>query len=95
MVHNNVHTVFVYCLLSSYFGEFMDEGGETGFVNMLSIDSFKEKMKKEIAAWRILDEQSRLINQNKKLLGKGRDQNIMHLIGNNRRLMLEAAGKLE
>ena len=31
------------------FGEFMDEGGETGFVNMLSIDSFKEKMKKEIA----------------------------------------------
>jgi len=32
-----------------YFGEFMDEGGETGFVNMLSIDSFKEKMKKELA----------------------------------------------
>jgi N12 class adenine-specific DNA methylase len=30
------------------FKEFMDEGGETGFVNMLSIDSFKEKMKKEI-----------------------------------------------
>ena len=25
------------------FCEFMDEGGETGFVNMLSIDSFKEK----------------------------------------------------
>ncbi len=31
-----------------YFKEFMDEGGETGFVNMLSVDSFKEKMKKEI-----------------------------------------------
>ena len=31
------------------FKEFMDEGGETGFVNMLSVDSFKEKMKKEIA----------------------------------------------
>ena len=30
------------------FGEFMDEGGETGFVNMLSIDSFKERMEKEI-----------------------------------------------
>ena len=30
------------------FGEFMDEGGETGFVNMLSVDSFKEKMQKEI-----------------------------------------------
>ena len=30
------------------FKEFMNEGGETGFVNMLSIDSFKEKMKKEI-----------------------------------------------
>lgn len=30
------------------FGEFMDEGGETGFVNMLSIDSFKERMNKEI-----------------------------------------------
>ena len=30
------------------FGEFMDEGGETGFVNMLSIDSFKERMQKEI-----------------------------------------------
>lgn len=32
-----------------YFKEFMDEGGETGFVNMLSVDSFKEKMQKEIA----------------------------------------------
>lgn len=31
------------------FKEFMDEGGETGFVNMLSVDSFKEKMNKEIA----------------------------------------------
>jgi hypothetical protein len=31
-----------------YFQEFMDEGGETGFVNMLSVDSFKEKMQKEI-----------------------------------------------
>lgn len=31
------------------FKEFMNEGGETGFVNMLSVDSFKEKMKKEIA----------------------------------------------
>lgn len=31
-----------------YFKEFMDEGGETGFVNMLSVDSFKEKMQKEI-----------------------------------------------
>ena len=31
-----------------YFKEFMDEGGETGFVNMLSIDSFKAKMQKEI-----------------------------------------------
>ena len=31
-----------------YFKEFMDEGGETGFVNMLSIESFKEKMQKEI-----------------------------------------------
>ena len=31
------------------FGEFMDEGAETGFVNMLSVDSFKEKMQKEIA----------------------------------------------
>lgn len=30
------------------FGEFMDEGGETGFVNMLSVDSFKQKMQKEI-----------------------------------------------
>ena len=30
------------------FGEFMDEGAETGFVNMLSVDSFKEKMQKEI-----------------------------------------------
>jgi hypothetical protein len=30
------------------FGEFMDEGGETGFVNMLSIESFKERMQKEI-----------------------------------------------
>lgn len=30
------------------FKEFMDEGGETGFVNMLSVDSFKEKMQKEI-----------------------------------------------
>lgn len=30
------------------FKEFMDEGGETGFVNMLSIDSFKEKMQEEI-----------------------------------------------
>ena len=32
-----------------YFKEFMDEGGETGFVNMLSVDSFKEKMQKELA----------------------------------------------
>ena len=31
------------------FKEFMDEGGETGFVNMLSVESFKEKMRKEIA----------------------------------------------
>ena len=31
------------------FGEFMDEGAETGFVNMLSVDSFKEKMQKEIS----------------------------------------------
>ena len=31
------------------FGEFMDEGAETGFVNMLSVDSFKDKMQKEIA----------------------------------------------
>ena len=31
------------------FGEFMDEGGETGFVNMLSVDSFKDKMQQEIA----------------------------------------------
>ena len=31
------------------FGEFMDEGGETGFVNMLSVDSFKEQMQKEIS----------------------------------------------
>ena len=31
------------------FKEFMDEGGETGFVNMLSVDSFKEKMQKEIS----------------------------------------------
>lgn len=31
-----------------YFKEFMEEGGETGFVNMLSVDSFKEKMQKEI-----------------------------------------------
>ena len=32
-----------------YFKEFMEEGGETGFVNMLSVDSFKEKMRKEVA----------------------------------------------
>ena len=32
-----------------YFKEFMEEGGETGFVNMLSVDSFKEKMQKEIS----------------------------------------------
>ena len=32
-----------------YFKEFMDEGGETGFVNMLSVDSFKEKLEKEIS----------------------------------------------
>ncbi len=31
------------------FKEFMDEGGETGFVNMLSVESFKEKMRKEVA----------------------------------------------
>ena len=31
-----------------YFKEFMDEGAETGFVNMLSVDSFKEKMVKEL-----------------------------------------------
>lgn len=31
------------------FGEFMDEGGETGFVNMLSVDTFKQKMQKEIS----------------------------------------------
>ncbi len=31
-----------------YFKEFMEEGGETGFVNMLSVDSFKEKMTKEL-----------------------------------------------
>ena len=31
------------------FGEFMDEGAETGFVNMLSVDSFKDKMQKEIS----------------------------------------------
>ncbi len=31
-----------------YFNEFMNEGGETGFVNMLSVDSFKDKMKKEL-----------------------------------------------
>jgi len=31
------------------FKEFMNEGGETGFVNMLSIDSFKEKMLDEIS----------------------------------------------
>lgn len=30
------------------FKEFMNEGGETGFVNMLSIDSFKRKMQREI-----------------------------------------------
>lgn len=30
------------------FKEFMDEGGETGFVNMLSVESFKDKMRKEI-----------------------------------------------
>ena len=30
------------------FKEFMDEGGETGFVNMLSVDSFKRKMENEI-----------------------------------------------
>ena len=32
-----------------YFKEFMEEGGETGFVNMLSVDSFKEKMQDEIS----------------------------------------------
>lgn len=31
------------------FKEFMEEGGETGFVNMLSVDSFKDKMINEIA----------------------------------------------
>lgn len=31
-----------------YFKEFMDEGAETGFVNMLSVDSFKDKMAKEL-----------------------------------------------
>lgn len=31
-----------------YFKEFMDEGAETGFVNMLSVDSFKDKMVKEL-----------------------------------------------
>ena len=30
------------------FKEFMTEGGETGFVNMLSIESFKERMQKEM-----------------------------------------------
>ena len=31
------------------FAEFMDEGGETGFVNMLSVESFKRKMLADIS----------------------------------------------
>ena len=31
-----------------YFSEFMAEGGETGFVNMLSVESFKKKMQQEL-----------------------------------------------
>jgi hypothetical protein len=30
-----------------YFQEFMDQGGETGFTNMLSVEKFKSKMEKE------------------------------------------------
>lgn len=51
---------------------------------------YYRKHEKELSVYRILDQQSRLMNQNKKLLGKGRDQNIMRLISNNRRAMLEA-----
>ena len=53
------------------------------------------KHEKELTAYRILDQQSRLMNQNKKLLGKGSDQNIMKLIANNRRAMLDAIGKID
>jgi len=56
---------------------------------------FYRKHEKELQAYRILDQQTRLMNQNKKLLGKGSDQNIMKLISNNRRTMLDAIRQME
>ena len=55
---------------------------------------FYRQHEKELTAYRIIDQQGRLMNQNKKLLGKGSDQNIMHLIANNRKAMLNAIDKI-
>lgn len=51
---------------------------------------YYRRHEKELSVYRILDEQGRVMNRNKKLLGKGSDQNIMKLIANNRRMMLQA-----
>lgn len=56
---------------------------------------FYRQHEKELQAYRTIDEQSRVMNRNKKLLGKGSDQNIMHLIANSRRLMLNAIDKMK
>lgn len=61
------------------FGEFMDEGAETGFVNMLSVDSFKDKMQKEIARM-----QGTTLN-----IGKARNGAKEFAIGKGLRLMGE------
>jgi hypothetical protein len=46
---------------------------------------------KELEAARIIDQQSRMMQRNKKLLGKGSDAAIMRLIANSRSAALKAA----
>ena len=55
---------------------------------------YLRRHQKELVAWRIIDQQSRLMQKNKKLLGKGSDKAIMRLIANNRKAALKAAEDL-
>jgi hypothetical protein len=52
---------------------------------------YQRRHAKELEAYRVIDQQSRLMQRNKKLLGKGSDSAIMRLIANSRKVALEVA----
>ena len=56
---------------------------------------YYRKHEKELTAYRIIDQQNRLMQKNKKLLGKGGDKAIMKLIGNNRNMALKTIEGME